>query len=471
MKSYEILPLFFYRWNRFHFWLLIFLNVFFGFLFHYLPENIILIGFGIILGGMSISYHYTTSLISTNENADKGFSLKYLRTLPLSHGELLFNYSLLNLFTSIPFIVFWLAFIPTRDSVEDSLKYFFFFIPIILFHGTTDLYWKFRYPTNGYFEQKKKQEEYLRWVKILIILICVILILFYLLITFRNRLMMALFGAITFGILWLWYSWFWVPILLVSYLKYFQLILGELGKKDYADRVFWVGKRDIPICTLCMGVICYVIVSFKFSTTNYYGNNSLLIAIHEKNHLQISNFIKKGVDLNSVNNYGFTPLMAAAYKGDWYSYKLLKNAGANKWARVNSPEDSIHETNLLHLAILGKNEHIIKDVLDMGLDPNAQWVKNKVFPIHMASQRCLAKSVDLLLQKGAKLEVLNEASQSALHLAADYNCPATAMLLLDHGLDPDLRDKSQKEAADYFKKSSEMIYYFDKKSRKPAGKR
>ncbi len=89
----------------------------------------------------------------------------------------------------------------------------------------------------------------------------------------------------------------------------------------------------------------------------------------------------------------------------------------------------------------------------------------------MASQRCLASSVDKLLKKGAKLEVLDKSSKSALHLAAYYDCPATAMLLLDHGLDADLRDKNKKFARDYIKRSTEMIYYFDKKSRAPAGKR
>mmetsp|Transcript_33751 Transcript_33751/g.81741 ORF Transcript_33751/g.81741 Transcript_33751/m.81741 type:complete len:333 (-) Transcript_33751:46-1044(-) len=73
---------------------------------------------------------------------------------------------------------------------------------------------------------------------------------------------------------------------------------------------------------------------------------------------------------------------------------------------------------------------------------NAPFDVDKTYPIHVVCKRKHLGALDLLLQKGARLDVVTFARQSALHLAAEVDFAEGCLMLAEWGAHMDAQDSS-----------------------------
>lgn len=124
---------------------------------------------------------------------------------------------------------------------------------------------------------------------------------------------------------------------------------------------------------------------------------SLADAIIEENIEQIREIIQRGINLNQLDEYGFTPLMEAAIADNVAITKQLIDYGAD----VNLP-DSTGSTPL-HWAAENNNFQLCKLLLMKGANPNAYTLAGQpvlVMPLLRQQQ----KIKNLLIRAGANLE-------------------------------------------------------------------
>ena len=94
-------------------------------------------------------------------------------------------------------------------------------------------------------------------------------------------------------------------------------------------------------------------------------NEQLIDSCKEGNIEEVESLIKKGAEVNAVDDYGFTALMHASRHGNTKIAKLLINKGAD----VNV-DDIGGWTALMHASYEG-NTKIAKLLIDNGADVNA----------------------------------------------------------------------------------------------------
>lgn len=481
MSMYKILIHHFYQWNLLKFWAAIILNIIFGTIsYHYSEFRFIQVMIGIGLFIFSLSFWTSTSLLpSSNTNAD-GFSLKYLRSLPLKKHELVFSYAIINILMALPLLSHFIAYqfyTTLPNPMEFSAKFFFASLPIIFVFGIESIHMKTMFPSNGFFEsnlRKKKiislSSKFFAGMTIMFMLLMV------------SRFLESFFRIEIHAYLDLFWdkiiietisSWALGPILILFAFSYFNSTIKIWEKKDFYIKEDLNPKRDLSIIVGCFVVNFALVSHIMYRPPGYYDNDILLSAIFDKDFEKVQATIKEGVNLNKPNKYGVTPLMAAAKEGHSLVFELLKKSGATKSGVVEYPDNSqINGANLLHLALMGKNESIIKDVLDLGFDPNQTFSKYNKTAIHLAASTCQTQIIDLLLERGANIKMLNKDSQGPLHLSAKAGCYGAIMTLLDNGSDPDLKDKHGKTAFQYIKKGSkDMDYYIKKRARVPANQK
>ncbi|XP_046585263.1 putative ankyrin repeat protein RF_0381 [Haliotis rubra] len=103
--------------------------------------------------------------------------------------------------------------------------------------------------------------------------------------------------------------------------------------------------------------------------------------------------------------------MYAAKKGNKKVVDLLVSKGCNL-----SIVDNLGG-NILHVACLGDNEDIVKDVLSRGIaDIDSREDQGRT-PVMYATENGNKKVVDLLVNKGCNLSVVDDPGRNVLHVA------------------------------------------------------
>jgi ankyrin repeat protein len=221
-------------------------------------------------------------------------------------------------------------------------------------------------------------------------------------------------------------------------------------------------------------ILCFVLVAAPLKlllnqVPELYGNLKANEFVYHKDFGNLEKLLSDKKELNRSSETGFTPLMVTAHLGNEKYFEILRQQGASLNGEVNYPKDKfLHQRNLFHLALIGKNPEIVAKLLS---EKNLNESINGVSPLHIASWNCSPKIIDLLILKGAHLNARNKKGKTPLHIASENNCLKGAMALLESGADPNLRDESGKLAFDYAKDAgNDLAYYLEKKSRGPAGK-
>ncbi|XP_046585167.1 ankyrin repeat domain-containing protein 50-like [Haliotis rubra] len=136
----------------------------------------------------------------------------------------------------------------------------------------------------------------------------------------------------------------------------------------------------------------------NLSVVDNLGGNILHAACLGDNEDIVKDLLSRGIaDIDSRDNQGRTPAMYAAAKGYKKVVDLLVSKGCNL-SVVDDPG-----RNVLHVACLGDNEDIVKDVLSRGIaDIDSRDDQGRT-PVMYAAKKGNKKVVDLLVSKGCNL--------------------------------------------------------------------
>ena len=178
----------------------------------------------------------------------------------------------------------------------------------------------------------------------------------------------------------------------------------------------------------------------------------------------VSLLVEHGANVNSCDNYGWTPLHTASRSGNFHIAQLLLNKGADVNARnadnqtplalasaenggvevlclliesgadLNSSDDK-GWTSLCSASRFGHLD-TVRLLLDYGADPNSLWP-----PLHLATSNGHLKIAGLLIQYGADVDRRNENQETALNLASKNGELDIARLLLKCGSKVNSQDK------------------------------
>ncbi|XP_078347045.1 uncharacterized protein LOC144632297 [Oculina patagonica] len=160
-------------------------------------------------------------------------------------------------------------------------------------------------------------------------------------------------------------------------------------------------------------------------------------AIQGGNVTIIEMVLARGLDVNSKNSDGDTPLMIAALSGKIEAVNYLLDKGADLSLTGE------YGRNSLHWASQGGNVAIIETMLSRGLDVNSKN-SNGNTPLMIAALSGKMEAVSYLLDKGADLSLTGQYKRNSLHWASRGGNVAIIETMLSHGLDVNSKDSNGK---------------------------
>lgn len=157
---------------------------------------------------------------------------------------------------------------------------------------------------------------------------------------------------------------------------------------------------------------------FSFSPEKTTGpNEDLLTAIEQKDLKKVNKAIKAGANVNARTYNGFYPLHELMYgiragisEEEIKILKRLVEAGAN----VNAEADNEYKTSVLEQAVLSRDSVAASYLISYGANVNNR------FPLHRACFKRSMPCLVLLVEKGVNVNKVNEDGQTALHLLLEY---------------------------------------------------
>jgi ankyrin repeat protein len=204
------------------------------------------------------------------------------------------------------------------------------------------------------------------------------------------------------------------------------------------------------------------------------GTRALAIACESRDLELVRTVIEKGANVNAKASDGWSVLFWAVQNDsvEIVKYMIIKGADAKAreidgetvlWAAISAPmaqflisreidpaaKDRFGDT-ALHAACRKSRRDVVEVLLNAGLhvETKGRW---NMPPLHSAASTTegdARPTVNLLLQRGAKINSRGFQGHTALHEAAFFNRLDTADLLLSNGADPNLKDEDGKTPMD-----------------------
>lgn len=181
---------------------------------------------------------------------------------------------------------------------------------------------------------------------------------------------------------------------------------------------------------------------------NLSGATALFMALDNDRGALARHLVERGADVTLPGHSNVTPLMAAAYHGDDTTAELLLAKGANADAR-----DDTGKSAAVYAAARAATA-LVARLLDHRIDVNARYGNDLTLLMWAAGYDEKVKpddavrTVQLLLDRGARIEDRDNRGRTALMIAAETGHTEIVDLLLARGADPAMRDASGKTAAD-----------------------
>jgi ankyrin repeat protein len=186
--------------------------------------------------------------------------------------------------------------------------------------------------------------------------------------------------------------------------------------------------------------------------------------------------LEHGADINLQSSTGITPLGYASHTGKFEVSRLLLQQGANVDTQNKKAQSP------LHAAVKGGHLDVVRLLIESGANINlhsktgstplhsslafrSEQVKMAQLlvqhgadigsrdndgrtPLHTASRSGCVKSAELLIQGGAQVDSLDNKDQTPLHLAARKGRRGVVKLLVGYGADPNIHDDNNKTPLD-----------------------
>lgn len=143
-------------------------------------------------------------------------------------------------------------------------------------------------------------------------------------------------------------------------------------------------------------------------------------------------FLNSGLDVNTSDERGWTPLMISSFNGNEEIAELLIRSGADVHAKDKAGYGP------MHWAAFNGYYKVIKLLLEKNADPNAQsnfgWT-----PLMQAATRGHLIAAGQLIAGGADVNLASKDGWTALHKTAANGHAEIVKLLLSKGANPDLQ--------------------------------
>src|SRR3954447_22198999 len=158
--------------------------------------------------------------------------------------------------------------------------------------------------------------------------------------------------------------------------------------------------------------------------------NALHAAVRAGNLKEVTRLLDAGVDVNSPDDLGGTPLLTACWSGHAPIVSLLLSRGAN----VNA----IHReagASALQYAVLKGRPDLVELLLRAGADVARRYRGGQTV-LHLAAARTSVPVLDQLITARADLAATDDRGNTPLDEAVLHNRLETARCLLDRGASP-----------------------------------
>ena len=184
--------------------------------------------------------------------------------------------------------------------------------------------------------------------------------------------------------------------------------------------------------------------------------------------------IKRGANLEILDNEGFTPLSVAAHEYILQNVQALVEAGAkiNVKTTTDNMTPLIAATMNINPLNHGDSMDVMKYLLDKKADVNFPAADGKTALMTAAASSNNGQAeekVDLLLSRGAKTDIVNNHGETALMFAAGRGNNKVVELLLEKGANVQLKNDAGETAMSYAKRSGNnaIIALLESKGAKP----
>ena len=185
---------------------------------------------------------------------------------------------------------------------------------------------------------------------------------------------------------------------------------------------------------------------WKMQPDQYFDNPKevqLANAVATGNLTLAQQSLDDGVDVNRVGREGMTPLFWAISKQNLQGFRWLLDHGANAntLTRWQTADGQTEIASALALAAVMKDSSYLQMLLDHGGDPNAVTNDWEQTPIYAVIMRRGIDNVKLLIEYHADLNHQDKSLKTPMLEAVNARMYAIALLLLQSGADPTVKDK------------------------------
>ena len=198
-----------------------------------------------------------------------------------------------------------------------------------------------------------------------------------------------------------------------------------------------LGSKLLLCLTGMLSLMVNVEAGTRYSTSilNNEAKDPFVMAIRNEDIKEIASLIDMRANLNSPMQGGYTPLMAAVYKGNIEICHLLVGAGAEAAAYDNNGN-----TPLFFALYDSEKEKMVRYLIEE-LHVNVNTMNNSEHtPLILAALNNHSKSIELLVSAGAKIETKGEFGGTALFHAVKNGSLEAVKTLLKFGAQIETKD-------------------------------
>jgi len=221
----------------------------------------------------------------------------------------------------------------------------------------------------------------------------------------------------------------------ISTVKYLTEKKAALDKKGSTGRTALLMAADkgyLKIAEFLLQNGC------SADAVDYSGKNIMhLFAPGKNNGKTISAFSGYGVDINKKDSYGITPILAAINSKRWENVQPLIDAGA-EFKFVDNEEKT-----LLVKAIENKNSSLALYLIGKGIDVKKKNSSGRT-ALHAAAGlkgKDWDKIITLIIQRGENVNDTDNSGVSPAGIAIESENSSGFKILLDNGLDINLKER------------------------------
>lgn len=164
------------------------------------------------------------------------------------------------------------------------------------------------------------------------------------------------------------------------------------------------------------------------------SQRSFIEAIKRDDIITVKALMEAGVDANTSDKSGDTPLHIAAVRGYQEITSLLIAEGANVNAR------NARELTPLHAAAWGDHIEIVKLLIAKGSNINARG-EHGATPLHVSALSGSDETIAFLINSGADINASNKDGATPLHAASLTGQKEAVKLLINKGADVKAKNK------------------------------